>query len=255
MLVVEHEPVARMMLEVRLRAMGCTVVAAASGEAALALLCAKRFALLITELHFDSMDGVALMAQSRSLDPELELIVLTGGATLESAIAAVEYGVHTYMRKPVAVGELEQRAAAALERHRSRAERATALLHLSVNLRRIAEPQAPTYRVAEAQAPSQQIGLLGLDTRRRQASVSGRPVPLSRGEFDLLLCLAQHAGQVVSPEQLMREVFHYSCTRDEARSLVKSHVHRLRHKIEPEPQTPTLLISVRGAGYMLATGN
>jgi len=254
-LVVEDEPVARMMLEVRLRAMGCTVVAAASGEAALALLCAGRFALLITELHFDRMDGVALMAQARSLDPELELIVLTGGPTLDSAIAAVEYGVHTYMRKPVAVGELEQRVAAALERHRTRAERATALLHLSVNLRRIAEPQAPTYRVAEAQAPSQQIGLLGLDTRRRQASVSGRPVPLSRGEFDLLLCLAQHAGQVVSPEQLMREVFHYSCTHDEARSLLKTHIHRLRRKIEPEPHTPTLLLSVRGAGYMLASDN
>jgi len=80
-------------------------------------------------------------------------------------------------------------------------------------------------------------------------------VPLSRGEFDLLLCLAQHAGQVVSPEQLMREVFHYSCTHDEARSLLKTHIHRLRRKIEPEPHTPTLLLSVRGAGYMLASDN
>ena len=91
-LLVEDEPVTRVMIECRLRAAGYSVTSAPSGEAALALLGQLRFALMITDLYLDGLDGMALMAKARGLDPELELIVLTGGATLATALAGYDHG-------------------------------------------------------------------------------------------------------------------------------------------------------------------
>jgi DNA-binding response OmpR family regulator len=254
-LVVEDEPITRRLLEGRLRAAGHQIATAESAEVALDLLSADRFALLLTDLHLSRMDGIALMATARKLDPELELIVITGGATIDSAIAAMDTGACAYVRKPLIKGELEQRVADALARRHERVERNAALRELSASLRRIAEPEAPLYKVGDPQPALQQLGPLAIDGRRRQVRVAGRSVPLSPGEFDLLSYLARHHDVPIAPEQLMRDVCHYSCTLDEARELIKARVYRLRQKIEADPANPKLLVSVRGAGYMLTAGD
>lgn len=254
LLLVDDAPATRMLLDARLRAAGYSVVATTSAEQALELLRGERFALLITEIALTAMDGIALMVAARELDPDLELIVLTGGATVESAVAAVNLGAHAYLRKPVAAGELEQRVAAAMERRYARLSHQATLRQLGSTLLQIAEPAGTGYSAQTPHVDALQVGRLRIDSRRRRAAVDDRIVPLSSGEFDLLLYLARREGEVLPAEQLAREVLGYSCSTDEARELIKARVHRLRHKIEPNPRAPTLLVSVRGAGYMLTSG-
>lgn len=254
LLLVEDEPVTRMMLDAHLRATGLRVTSVASAEQALELLGEQQFAVMITDLLLERLDGVGLLRAARAIDPDLEVIVLTGQATLDSAIAAVNHGAHSYLRKPARRGELEDRVAAALARRQAHTERRAALRQLGAQLMRLAEPAGPGY-TREAEASCLRVGRLELDTHQRRAAVDRRPVPLSSGEFDLLHYLACHARRVLSAEQIAREALAFgACTPAEARELVKVRVHRLRSKIEGDPHAPTLLVSVRGAGYMLTGG-
>lgn len=254
-LVVEDEPVTRLMLEGRLRAAGYAVQSAPSGESALSLLAGGGFALLLTDLYLEVMDGVDLMARARAVDPDLKMIILTGGATVDSAIAAMDHGAHAYLRKPVAPGELERRVAEALERRQTEQERAMKLRQVTAVLIQIAEPQRPGYTASPFEEPPIRIGPLEIEPARRRVTVAGRPIELSSAQYKLLTVLARRPNVVHSPEQLAREVCGYNCATDEARELIKSSVHRLRSKIEVDPKAPTLLLSVRGAGYMLSSGD
>ncbi len=254
LLLVEDEPVTRMMLDARLRAAGLRVTGVAGAEQALALLRAEPFAIMVTDLLLESLDGVALMVAARAIDPELEVIVITGAASVDSAIAAVNHGAHSYIRKPARRGELEERVAAALERRRARIERLAALRQLGAQLLRIAEPPGAPYEHGPG-VGRLSLGRLELDPQRRRASVDRRPVPLSSSEFELLLYMARRGSQVLSPEQIAREALGCGrCSTAEARELVKVRIHRLRQKIEPDPHAPGMLVSVRGAGYMLVAG-
>lgn len=255
LLLVEDEPLTCRMLAERLRKAGFSVAAVASAEAALDLLMVERFAVLVTDLLLQQLDGLALLVKARGIDPDLAVIILTGAASLDTAIAAVHAGAHSYLRKPVPAGELEGRLLAALAQRHERIESRLALRHYGAHLLRLADGHGPPYELREPGLGTLRLGRLELDTMRRRASINRRAVPLSNGEFDLLHYLACHEHQVVSAEQLAREALHFRhCTADEARDLMKVRIHRLRQKIEANPHSPDLLISVRGAGYMLTSG-
>ena len=82
------------------------------------------------------------------------------------------------------------------------------------------------------------------------ASTSGKPVTLSRREFDLLAYLASHAGQVVPREQLLRDVWQSSEAWQDTATATE-HIHRIRLKIEPDPGKPRWIRAVRNVGYRL----
>lgn len=252
-LVVEDEPVTRLMIEARLRAAGHVVQSVPSGEAALELLETRVFALLLTDLYLDELSGVELIARARSLDADLAVIVLTGGATVDSVIAAFDHGAFAYLRKPVAPGELEQTVAGALARRRQQCERAEALLQIGAALRQIAEPTRPVYSVVPPQEAAICLGDLTIEPASRRVAIDGATVDLSAGVYELLIFLARRPDVVLSVEELARGVLGYSCSVHEARDLIKVRIHKLRQKIEPDPTQPTRLVCVRGAGYMLCS--
>jgi DNA-binding response OmpR family regulator len=247
-LVVEDDRIVQLMVEVQLRQVGYSTTSAPSGAGALQILGRERFDLLVTDLCLDAVDGVQVMAAARALNPQIEIIVLTGAASLESAIAAVNHGARAYVRKPARSDEIAQLAYAALSRRQAQAAAGDA--------QRVAEAAAD-YRVASDRqhAGPLVVGSLSVDPRRYTATRDGQPMQLSRGEFDLLLYLIRHGDYVVTPEQVAADVLGYSCTADEAAALVKSRVHRLRQKIEANPSAPQMLISVRGRGYRLCTAD
>jgi DNA-binding response OmpR family regulator len=94
---------------------------------------------------------------------------------------------------------------------------------------------------------------ISIDVARHEVLVRGEKVELTRTEFRLLQCLAQHAGRVVQARALLREAQEYDCEDREAQDIVKVHIRHLRHKIEPNPQNPQYIMNVRGVGYMLET--
>jgi DNA-binding NtrC family response regulator len=118
-LLVEDDVVARTMLAEQLRASGCVVCSVESGEAAVAQLRARRFDLVVTDLVLEQMDGLGVVRAARRSDPHLEIVVITGVATLESAIAACNHGPCRYLLKPVRPGEIAQIAAEAAARRPS----------------------------------------------------------------------------------------------------------------------------------------
>jgi DNA-binding response OmpR family regulator len=91
------------------------------------------------------------------------------------------------------------------------------------------------------------IGEVRVDFESHEVSVRGEPVKLTRLELDLLRYFVEHPGKVVSRQQLLEEVWklhNYSTART-----VDNFVSRLRRHLEPDPQNPTHIVSVRGAGY------
>lgn len=93
-------------------------------------------------------------------------------------------------------------------------------------------------------------GDLVIDFDRCQASVGGKPVKLTVTEFQLLSCLAKNPGRVLSSRSLVREVQGYDCSPQEARDIIKVHIHNLRKKIKLSSQKPPYILNVRGFGYM-----
>lgn len=257
-LVVEDEVLARRVLRDMLARAGYTVIAVGSGEEALEELERERFDVLLTDLKLRKVDGMQVVAAARQRDPDIEAIVLTGYATLDSAVAAVRHGAYNYILKPGQPGEIESSVAAALARGRERRERTANLRRMGENLLKLAGSGTTNESEAAPVIPSSMpthiitIGPLRLDQQRYSVSLNGRALSLSPGEFALLTYLAQRPQQVISPQQLVQEVMGYRCDAHEARDLIKARIWALRRKLEQDPSNPELLVSVRGVGYMLA---
>ena len=91
------------------------------------------------------------------------------------------------------------------------------------------------------------LGELVIDEGTYTARLRGRPLDLTYKEFELLKYLAQHAGRVFTRAQLLQEVWGYRHAADTR--LVNVHVQRLRSKIEHDPESPQIVVTVRGVGY------
>lgn len=254
-LLVEDDPSVRRMLDMFLRSLGCVVSTASHANDALVVLQERAIEVMITDLVLDGLDGIGLMRAAHQIDPHLPCILITGSATLTSVLTALNDGFHTCLLKPLQLDYLEQRLAAARAQRHERLQHQDALRQLGAHLLRLAEPEGARYAVGAVGAPPLHIGPLVLDIKRHRAMVGHRVIDLSAGEFDLLLFLARRPNQVVSVEMIAREVLHCPlCSIFEARDLVKARVHRLRRKLAVAPEAEDLVVSVRGAGYMLSYG-
>lgn len=116
LLVVDDERIALRNLEHVLKKAGYEVSATTSGANALALLEKQAFDLVLTDLKMEKVDGMQILRHSRELRPAAEVIMITGHATLDSAIEAMKAGAFHYLTKPYRLDEVRQVVAAALEK-------------------------------------------------------------------------------------------------------------------------------------------
>ncbi len=144
-------------------------------------------------------------------------------------VAALEAGADDYVSKPFVVEELEAQL--------------KALLRRPTMVDSNTDP-------ADVVVLDSQIGLV-LDRGAAVLSRAETQVHLTHTEFRLLSVLIDHVGRVLSREILLDQVWDHSFHGDER--LVDVHVRRLRKKIEPDPSSPTTLVTVRGLGYRLDT--
>jgi two-component system alkaline phosphatase synthesis response regulator PhoP len=95
------------------------------------------------------------------------------------------------------------------------------------------------------------FGDVRLKLRARQTFKTGREVPLTRKEFDLLRFLAEHRGEVLTRDRLLKEVWGYA--QFPTTRTVDTHILRLRQKFEADPEHPRYILTVHGQGHKLAS--
>ncbi|MGE4291996.1 MAG: sigma-54-dependent transcriptional regulator [Desulfovibrio sp.] len=121
-LIVDDEAIARENLELVLTKEGHATVAAENAEAALRELDRSEYDLLITDLMLPGLDGIGLLERARAMQPALQVIVVTGHATVPTAVRAMQKGAHSYIAKPLNLDELRLQVRKALEQRALSAE-------------------------------------------------------------------------------------------------------------------------------------
>jgi two-component system copper resistance phosphate regulon response regulator CusR len=214
-LVTEDEPRILSFLTRGLEAEGFAVDSA--GDGAEALRCAERsrYDLVVLDLLLPRVHGLAVLSELKRRCPDLPVVILSARADLPTKLRGFELGANDYLPKPFSLDEL--------------------IARIRVQLRRQGPPEA---NVVEA-------GRLRLDLARRQALLGERVADLSDREFRLLHHLVLHAGEVVSRERLLSEIWGYHF--DPGSNVVDVCIRRLRKKLGAEA-----VETVRHAGYRVA---
>jgi len=227
-LVVEDELSLRGTIAYNLRRDGYDVVEAADGEQTLAAWSADPVDLIVLDLMLPKLDGLEVCRRVRQ-SSSVPIVMLTARTDEIDRVVGLEVGADDYVTKPFSMRELLARVKAILRRRELLAE----------EIRRNAR-----------EGDQITVGPLTVELARRRVFRSGLEVALKPKEFDLLTFLARHRGQVLSPEQLVEQVWGYDALGDV--STVRVHIRSLREKIEEDPGNPRLVETVRGVGYRLA---
>lgn len=221
-LVVDDEPTILEVVELYLRREGFQVRTARSGSEALHLVTQQRPDLLVLDLMIPAPGGLDICRSLQANEQMLPIIMLTALTDETDRVVGLELGADDYVTKPFSPRELVARVKAVLRRVR---------------------PDTP----AEVGDVPLRFGDILVNTAARTVEVAGRPINLAAREYDLLLFLARHPGQVFRREQLLDQVWGFAFASDV--STVTVHIRRLREKIEDQPAHPRYLVTVWGVGY------
>jgi len=208
----------------------------------------------IVDIRMPGMSGTDLLATIRRRWPHVTVILLTGHGTLESAMTAVKEGAHDYLLKPAQPETIREVLGDALAASRRRHDQDQLLQTLRDGLQRL-EVLPGKETTPSASHPVQRrlaTGDLEIDLQAHLVLKGGEEIELTPSEYNLLVTLAQRAGEVVDYVSLVNLALEYEAELWEAKELIKRHVFTLRQKIEPEPGEPRYVRNVRGVGYRLA---
>jgi DNA-binding response OmpR family regulator len=217
-LLVEDEPGIVDFVRRGFEADGFAVEAALDGVEGERLALAGNFDAIVLDLMLPGRDGLEVLASVRRAKPEVPVIVLTARGEIEDRVAGLDAGAVDYLVKPFSLAEL--------------------LARVRAQLRVVAQTSATTLRGADVEA-----NLLTRKVRRGDASVQ-----LSSTEFELLVYLLRHCGQVLSREQILSAVWGYE--HDPATNVVDVYIGYLRRKLARRDD-PAPIFTVRAVGYRL----
>lgn len=262
-LVVDDEGAIRYSISKTLQRVGYQVSAASSGEEALDMLGEQNFDVVLTDIRMPGLTGVELLAKIKEKAPDSIVILMTGYASLGTAVESLRLGAHDYLIKPSSSQDIRQSVARGLERAHNLQRRRLLLDAIQSNVKELTgdsfegnhRSNALANRsTAPVQAPvtTMTLGPLTIFPGRYQIQVGEKQLSLTPTEFDLLLYLAAHRGRVVPCYELVREVRGYTVDEAEAREVIRPHISNLRRKLEKAGQDPDLIVNVRGIGYRLS---
>jgi two-component system alkaline phosphatase synthesis response regulator PhoP len=263
-LVVDDEGAIRYSISKTLQRVGYQVHTAASGEEALDMMQHQAYDVVLTDIRMPGLTGVELLAKIKQQAPDAVVILLTGYASLETAIESLRLGAHDYLVKPSSSQDIRNSVSEGLERARNMRHRRILLRAIRENVEELTGERVvegagePGAKTASSATPvvtpvtTMTIGPLTIYPGRYQISVGDQPIDLTPTEFDLLLYLAAHRGRVVPCSELVREVRGYTLDEHEAREVIRPHVSNLRRKLKSSGQNPNIIVNVRGIGYRLS---
>ena len=218
-LVIDDELQIRRLLRVSLEANNYRVLEAPTGQEGLAAAAQHRPDVVVLDLGLPDMDGVSVLKRLREWS-RVPVLVLSVRDREDDKIKALDHGADDYITKPFGTGEL--------------------LARLRVAMRHgLPSPEEAVFR----------IGQLEVDLTARLVKRSGNEVKLTGTEYALLRLFVQHAGKVLTHQQILREVWGPNYV-DQTHYL-RVYMAHLREKLEVDPAKPALFITEPGIGYRL----
>jgi DNA-binding response OmpR family regulator len=221
-LVVDDEASLLKILRYALEEAGYEVSTALDAEAAAEALKASPPDLVVLDVMLPGTSGLELCRELRATAPDLPIIMLSAKSEEVDRILGLELGADDYVTKPFSPRELVSRVRAQLRRAGAQGTR---------------RPGSVTVKE------------LRIDPESHQAFVGESPVHLTNSEFQILALLAKSPGKVFSRTAILNHLWNGGFVGDER--TVDVHVHNLREKIEPNPQKPEYVVTVRSLGYRL----
>ncbi len=218
-LVVEDEQRLGRLLRRSLEAVRHVVDVATDGETGLAAARGGEYDVIILDLGLPDVDGVEVCRRLRAARVGTPILMLTARDEIEDRVHGLDAGADDYVGKPFALSELLARVRALSRRPQP-------------------EETAGELRLAD----------LRLDVAGRRAWRGNRPLTLSAKEFALLEFMLRHAGQVLTRQQIVEQVWRYDF--DGLDTIVDTYIHYLRDKVDANA-APRLVRTVRGVGYVL----
>jgi two-component system, OmpR family, KDP operon response regulator KdpE len=219
-LVVDDERAIRRFLRASLSTHGYTVLEAENGSEALAITAERQPDVIFLDLGLPDMDGIEVTRRLREWT-EIPIIILSVRDQEMDKIQALDAGADDYLTKPFGMGELMARVRGVLRR---------------------------TLQTTTGDAIVM-VSDLQVDLANRQVSKNGAQISLTPTEYDILKVLVQHAGKVMTHQQIILKVWGSGYA--EEAHLLRVNISNLRRKIESNPTRPELVITEPGVGYRL----
>src|SRR4051812_42352126 len=220
-LLIEDDDAIRVTLGKSLTAAGHVVSAVAAGAEGISAVARERPEVLLLDLGLPDLDGRDVLAMVRAVS-DVPVIVATARDDDASMVRLLDAGADDYVIKPFSSAQIDARIRAVLRRGAADQQEDATLT----------------------------LGGLSIDPRSREVTVDGKPVDLTRKEFDLLVALARRPGAVVSKRELLAEVWGLPWGGGDR--TVDVHLSWLRRKLGETAAEPRFLHSVRGVGIKLA---
>ena len=218
-LVVEDEPTIATGLQDDLEQEGYAVEVVNDGAVAIKRICEEEFDLVLLDVMLPGADGFTVCREARMKGIRTPIVMLTAKGQEVDKVVGLELGADDYVTKPFSPRELLARIKAVLRRARE-------------------EPKT---------SPICHFANITVDFERFEVLRKGEKIDLTAMEFKLLRAFLEHRGQVLSIDEMLREVWGKDVFLTDR--VIYTHVNNLRNKIEEDPHNPKLLISVRGIGY------
>jgi two-component system, OmpR family, alkaline phosphatase synthesis response regulator PhoP len=219
-LIVEDDESITLGLRMNLEAEGYSVTVAVDGEAALASVRDNPPSLVILDVMLPRVNGFEVLRVLRREGFTMPVVMLSARGAEMDKVMGLELGAEDYITKPFGLAEL--------------------LARVKAVLRRDAMVRAGSKQVIRA-------GEVEIDTAARRVLRAGEVVPLTATEYDVLMCLVDARGRVLTRDQILSRVWgpgHHGTLRT-----IDNFVLQLRNKLEADPSAPKHLVTVRGVGY------
>ncbi len=231
-LIVDDEQPIVEILAYNLQKEGYNILEAGDGIAAVEIALDKRPDLILLDIMLPRMDGLTVCKKIKSLF-DVPILMLTAKDEEIDKILGLELGADDYITKPFSVRELMAR--------------------IKANLRKNEVKEYTEIEKTVTEGKKIVVGELELDLDKFEAKVNGNVIDLTLREFEVLKFLATQSGQVITREVLLEKVWGYEYYGDIR--TVDVTVRRIRGKIEKDTTNPKILMTKRGVGYYINTGN
>jgi|TARA_B100000475_G_scaffold201228_1_gene188101 OmpR family response regulator RpaB len=220
-LIADGDLTSRLILTQKLSNHGYRVITASDGEEALFLFNKEQPHIVLIDVILPKIDGYKVCSKLRN-DSSTPIVLLTSLDKLNDRVIGLSLGADDYLIKPFSTEELKIRIRSILQR--------------SYN-----NNSYPLFI---------QIGDLKLNVAKRCVLKKGQPIKLTKIEFKLLEVLLARSGEGLTRLDIFNKVWGYTTFRYLDTRVVDVYIYRLRSKLEKKPSIPTLILTVRGKGYM-----